>query len=190
MDLAESLAADWNRYSGSRDPVVAEDFWPLCGLLQEEGLLVGSNERLATVRIGPFRLAHTRYENATRDFIEVLVPATLAGMVDGRLVHGTLSAALIAAGNTFIQLLRRGVSFSRRPEDKLRWTVLFYVKKENASLHFPTREQVGQQFSSSSHQNVNEVIEWLIGPNAKTLLGDSPIPLLQARDDGGLEALV
>jgi hypothetical protein len=189
MDLAESLAADWNRRSGARELAVAEDFWPLCGLLQEEGLLIGSDERLATVKIGPFRVAHTRYENATRDFVEVLVPTTLAGMADGHLIHGTLSGALVAAGNTFIQLLRRGVSFSRRPEDKLRWTILLHVKTENDRSLFPTREQIVQQFSAPC-QNINEIVEWLIGPNARTFMGDNLIALLRPRDDGGLEALV
>ncbi len=189
MDVAESLAADLNKCSGFQEPALVEDFWPLCGLLQEEGLLVGSDERLATVGIGPFRLAHTRYENATRDFVEVLVPATLAGMADGRLIHGTLSGVLIAAGNTFIQLLRRGVSFSRRPEDKLRWTVLLYIKRENSRSHFPSREQAIQQLSPLC-QNVDEVVEWLLGSNAKPFIGDSPVQLLRARNDGGLEALV
>lgn len=189
MDVAESLAADWNRRSESQELVVAEDFWPLCGLLQEEGLLVGSDERLATVRLGPFRVAHTEYENPTRDFVEVLVPTTLAGMADGRLIHGVLSGALVAAGHTFIQLLRRGVSFGRGSEDKMRWIVLLYVKTENARSHFPVREQIVQQFSAQ-YQNVDVVVEWLIGPNAKPFMGDSPIALLCARDDGGLEALV
>lgn len=189
MDVAESLAANWNRRSESPELAIAEDFWPLCGLLQEEGLLVGSDERLATIRIGPFRVAHTRYENATMDFIEVLVPTTLAGVADGRLIHGVLSGALVAAGNTFIQLLRRGVSFSRRSEDKMRWIVLLYIKSENTRLHSPTREQIVQHFSLQ-YQNVGEVVEWLIGPNAKPFTGDSPIALLRARDDGGLEALV
>lgn len=137
MDVAESWAADWNRRGESQELAVAEDFWPLCGLLHEEGLLVGSDERLATVRIGPFRVAHTRYESATRDFVEVLVPATLAGITDGRLIHGVLSGVLVAAGNTFIQLLRRGVSFSRGPEDKMRWIVVLHVKAENERSCFP-----------------------------------------------------
>lgn len=189
MDIAESFAAEWNRRNEPHELVVAEDFWPLCGLLQEEGLLVGSDERLATARIGPFRVAHTRYEDATRDFVDVLVPAIFAGMADGRLLHGALSGVSAAAGNAFIQLLRRGVSFGRGSEDRLRWIVLIYIKTENGKSRFPTGEQVVQQFSGQ-YQNVDEVVEWLAGPNAKSIMGDSPIALLRTRGDGGLEALV
>ncbi|MGH9955689.1 MAG: hypothetical protein ACREBC_01005 [Pyrinomonadaceae bacterium] len=183
------MAADWNRRRESQELAVAEDFWPFCGFLQEEGLLVGSDERLTTARIGPFRVAHTRYENITRDFVEVLLPATFAGMVDGRLIHGALSGVLTAAGNTFIQLLRRSVSFGPGSEDRLRWIVLIYVKTENGRSRFPTSEQLVQHFSSQ-HENIGEVIEWLTGPNARPFVGDSSIYLLRTRDDGGLEALV
>lgn len=54
---------------------------------------------------------------------------------------------------------------------------------------FPAREQIVQQLSVQ-HQNVDEIVEWLIGPHAKTFLGDTPIALLRVRSDGGLEALV
>jgi hypothetical protein len=110
-------------------------------------------------------------------------------MADGRLIHGTLAGALLAVGSTFIQLLRRGVSFTGGSEDKMRWLVLLYVKSENARSHFPTCEQIVEQFSTQ-YQNLDEAIEWLIGSNAKPFIGDSPIALLRARDDGGLEALV
>lgn len=189
MDIAESFAAEWNRRNEPHEIAVAEDFWPLCGLLREEGLLVGSDERLATARIGPFRVAHTRYENATKDFVDVLVPAIFAGMVDGRLLHGALSGVLAAAGNTFIQLLRRGVSFGRGSEDRRRWIILIYVKTENNKSRFPTGEQLVQQFSAQ-YQNVDEVVKWLAGPNAKPFMGGNPITLLRTHDDGGLEALV
>ena len=79
--------------------------------------------------------------------------------------------------------------FVRGSEDKLRWIILLYIKTENARSRFPTRQQVGQQFSAQ-YQNVDEAVEWLTVPNAKPIMGDNPIALLRVRNDAGLEALV
>jgi len=96
MDVAESLATDWNRLNESQELAVAEDFWPLCGLLQEEGLLLGSDERLANVRIVQFRVAHKSSENATHYFDDVYLPQTLAAIAGGELIHEALSCSFVA----------------------------------------------------------------------------------------------
>lgn len=189
MDVAESLAAAWNAQKDGKEGAEAVDLWPVCQLLADEGLLETQEGQLATVKIGPFRFAQTRYEDATQDFVEVLLPATIAGMAGGQPLHAAVGGVLTAAGNTFVQLLRRGVTFGRDPADRLRWLVLLHVKTENCQGVFPSRVQVVQRLEPT-HLNVEQALDWLVTTSATSLLGHKKLALIKTRHDGGLEALV
>jgi len=190
MDIAEFLAIAWNNaQKDRREEAEAIDFWPICRLLADEGLLDTKEDQLATVRIGPFRFAQTRYAEATRDFVEVLLPATITGMAGGQPLHAAIGGILAAAGNTFVQLLRRGILFGKDPVDRLRWLVLIHVKTENLKGVFPSHEQVVLRFEST-HPDVAEVLNWLTTASATSLLGHQKLSLIKTRYNGGLEALV
>lgn len=191
MDVAEFLAGNWNsRAKGDEDEARAVDLWPVCRILADEGLLAASEEQVAAIKVGPFRFAQTRYESATRDFIEVLIPATMAGMADGKPLHAAVAGVLTAAGNTFLQLLRRGVSFGRTPADRSRWLVLLEVKEQNQVGQYPNREQVANRMPSLTRDEVESALDWLMGANATPISGSNRLPLVQTREAGGLEALV
>ncbi|MGH9931521.1 MAG: hypothetical protein ACREA9_20120 [Pyrinomonadaceae bacterium] len=189
MDIAESLAAAWNAQKVGQGDAEAVDFWPVCQLLADENLLETPEDQLAMVKIGPFRFAQTRYEEATQDFLEVLLPATMAGMASGQPLHAAVGGVLTAAGNTFVQLLRRGVTFGRDPVDRLRWLVLLHVKIENRHGVFPARVQVVRRLEPT-HPNVEQALDWLVTTSATPLFRHEKLVLIKTRHDGGLEALV
>lgn len=189
MDTAEDLAAAWNSQAGEYQTAEAVDFWPICQLLADEGLLETDEEKLATVKVGPFRLAQTKYECATQDFVGVLVPATIAGMANGQTLHAAVTGVLTGACNTFLQLLRRGVVFGGSPADQIRWLVLLYVKRKNSENVFPTNIEVVRSLKPS-HPNVEDALEWLTTPSATPLSRGTKLALITNRHDGGLEALV
>ena len=185
-DVAYEMASAWNRVhpgGSTADPV---DMWPYCQILAEPGLIVGQQEDLAAISIGPFRVAVARNENATRDFIEVLFPSALAALPTTQPLTAAVSGALSAVCLTFVKLLDRGVVFSRSPEDQKRWTVLIHILNCNGNGTFPTLcEVIGQ---------VAEETKWNIRPadaeKAVTWLMDRGLVVNATQVPGGLEARI
>ena len=75
-DVASQLAAAWNRVRAADGQAEPVDIWPCCQILAAAGLLQGQERDLSAIELGPFRIAVTGRGNATRDFVEVLFPAS------------------------------------------------------------------------------------------------------------------
>lgn len=193
-DLATGLAARCNGVGEASEPAAPEDFWPLLRQLSDAGLVVGSEEPLATVQLGPFRLAQTPYREATRDFLDILLPALVVGHAQGIPMRLAVAGVLTAGTHAFLELLRRGVAFGRSPEDRLRWEVLVHIKERGAAGRDPTVDEVVTSMTRDgpgtgrSAGEVRAAVDWLLGTGET---GGTTRPALLATDgDGGLRSLV
>jgi hypothetical protein len=195
IDVAHQMATAWNRTHGEREFADAVDYWPCCQILAAGGVIVGQEQNLAAVELGPFRIALTRRQHATRDFIEVLFPATVAAIPAGQPLLGAVSGALSAACLTFLKLLERSVVFSRSEVDVQRWIVLMYVKNRNAEGIYPTICEVVNAVARLTDWDiradaVESSVEWLISNQSDDDEASSGVPLLRLNaSDGGLESL-
>jgi hypothetical protein len=176
-DLASVFAAAWNRERGQHEQADPVDMWPCCQILVESGLVVGQDEDLAAISIGPFRLALTRPDHQIRDFIEVLFPSTIAALPAGEPLTAAISSLLSAACLTFVKLADRGVFFGRSHEDEQRWTVLMHIINCNSNGSYPIICDVVTDVSTTTRwqirpREVETAIDWLI----KRELLTSPSP--------------
>ncbi|MEZ7129789.1 hypothetical protein ACBR40_31020 [Nonomuraea sp. AD125B] len=168
-DLGSGLADRWNDLRD--DPSAAPaDFAPVLRILADAGLVKGDEEALTTLQVGPFRVAATPYETATKDFVDVLLPSLIVGLGDGMPVHGAVAGTLAGATRCFINALRCGVVFGRSPVDRLRWAVLMHIKQR--------RPTVAETAAAFGEEPVTEAVAWL---EAASLIRRSP--------DGTLESL-
>jgi hypothetical protein len=184
-DFAGRFADAWRLTTGIKpEPTL---FWPCCRILAGSGLLVAQEEQLAAVALGPFHLAVTPAPEPVRNFIEVLFPAIVSTVPSGETVAGAVSGVLSGACVCFVQLLRRGMTFGREPEDQLRWKILVHIRNQNKNQVRPSPEDVIATFSerndiNSSTEDIGHALAWLMSQA-------TPIPLVKEEDDG-LECLV
>jgi hypothetical protein len=96
------MAASWNQEHGiaTATPV---DMWPCCQILAEWGFVVGQQEDLSAVALGPFKIAAARNDAAVRDFVEALFPAAPDGTA-----AITLTARLPAAESLIVTAVDPG----------------------------------------------------------------------------------
>jgi hypothetical protein len=167
-DLGAALAYQWNRIRGG-ETATAEDFTPILRELAEAGLVEGNEEALTTLQLGPFRIAATPYENATSDFVDVLIPSVIVGLADGTPLHGAVAGALAASTQCFISLLRRGVVFGRSPDDRLRWAILIDIKENRLTKDEAIRRQ--------SNGRAEAALTWLL---EKSLVKERPDRTLES----------
>lgn len=129
-DVAAAMAASWNQAHGIV-AATAVDMWPCCQVLVESSLVVGQQEDLSAISLGPFKIAAARNEAAVRDFVEALFPAAVASLPSSTPVASAVTGGLTAACLIFVKLIDRGVIFTRSPEDRLRWAVLMEIVARN-----------------------------------------------------------
>ncbi|MFF0493450.1 hypothetical protein ACFYTQ_30900 [Nocardia sp. NPDC004068] len=184
-DVARYLAEEWQEVTGSG--VAAEDFWLCCQTLTERGLLIGQQRDLAAVAIGPFRIAISKYSAPVRDFVEALVPSMAASLPAGTAAATAVSGISAAAATCLVELLDRGVVFGRSAEDRLRWSILMYVKASGDAGRPPSRSDVLVHFrrlrvEHDGSEEVEAALLWLLGEHAKSLLGSPQQALLSERE--------
>jgi transposase len=188
-DIVGGLAEAWRIARGT--PVTSEAFAPLCDLLCDAGLAQGDETALGARRLGPFVVANTPYRGAVEDFLKTLVPSMMVGLAAGSPTGGAIGGALTGACRCFIELLRRGVVFRDTPADRLRWTVLMYVRAENSRGLYPTLEDVTMTLGQNAEVDqvaVKDAVEWLRAAHPLPERG-SVVPLVVSKLDGGLECL-
>lgn len=195
-DVAYEMATAWNRICKNTELADELDVWPCCQILAAAGVVIGQEEALAAIEIGPFRIAVAPSEHATRDFIEVLFPAAVASLPTGQPLMGAVSGALSAACLTFLKLLERSITFGRSNVDVQRWTVLMHIKNCNTNGICPTTcdaiDAVAYLTEWDIRPNAAEAaIEWLLGPSDEAGRRSASIALVRRNmPAGGLEALV
>lgn len=195
-DVAEQFASYWNLLRD--DDALPADFWPCCRILEDDGLVIAPEERLAAISVGPFKIAVQRPDNPVRDFIEILFPSVVASIPAGETVTGAVSGALSAACTCFVKLLQHGVVFGRSEPDQLRWNVLLFIRRMNAIGIWPTRDDVASAFSSGTasiafkptEPDVRWAIAWLTLDSMESPKAVSSVALVSLRPDGGLECLI
>jgi hypothetical protein len=142
--------------------------WPCCQILAESGLVVGQQEELSAVSLGPFKVATARNEAPVRDFVEALFPAAVAALPSSTPLASATTGTLTAACLLFVKLLDRGVIFTRRPEDRLRWAVLMDIAGRSRVHAHPTSKDVVSNGAlrtqtGASAAEVRAAIDWLVG---------------------------
>jgi hypothetical protein len=182
-DVAAAMAASWNQRHGTTATPV--DMWPCCQLLAESGFVVGQQEDLSAISLGPFKIAAARNEAAVRDFVEALFPAAVASLPSSTPLASAVTGGLTAVCLIFVKLIDRGVIFTRSPEDRLRWAVLMEIAAHNredppATLNGLTENAVLAAQDGASAGDVRDAVRWLLDRG------------LIARSDksGGLEARI
>jgi hypothetical protein len=166
-DVAADMAAAWDRIHRHGHKTQPIDMWPCCHILAESGLILGQEEELGAISIGPFRVASAQNEHATRDFIEVLFPVTIAALPSAQPLVAAVSGVLSTACLAFVRLLDRGVIFGRSHSDQVRWAVLTYIAGCNANEACPTALEVTTSIASTTDLDVasgtaGDAIKWLI----------------------------
>lgn len=142
--------------------------WPCCQILAESGFVVGQQEELSAVSLGPFKVATARNEAPVRDFVEALFPAAVAALPSSTPLASATTGILTAACLLFVKLLDRGVIFTRRQEDRLRWAVLMDIAVRNREDAHPTSHDVVSNEAlltrtGASAAEVRAAIDWLLG---------------------------
>ncbi|MFI9536819.1 hypothetical protein ACIG56_26660 [Nocardia fusca] len=185
-DVAQQIADSWARVRGTVAP--PEDFWACCQVLADGGLLIGQQQDLAAISLGPFKLATSKFGTPAREFVEVLIPGVIGSLPAGATGAGAATGALTAAATCLIKLLNEGVVFRSTPDDVLRWAVLVFIKSSNDDGVEPTRAEVLAYFRSSgssagwADEEVETAVTWLLDGDFRAVLG-SPSPLV--REVGG-----
>lgn len=184
-DVAAMMATSWNE-AHRLSPAAPLDMWPCCQILAESGYVVGQQEDLSAVTLGPFKVAVARNENAVKDFLEALFPAVAASLPSSTPLASAVSGGLTAACLLFVKLLDRGVVFTSRPVDKLRWAVLMDIAARNADSAYPAVAEIAggaavAAAGEASAADTRAAVEWLL---QRGLIAHSP------RVPGGLEACV
>jgi hypothetical protein len=185
-DVAATLADSWNENCGASHEATAVDMWPCCQILAESWLIIGQQEDLAAISIGPFKIATAKNENAVRDFLEALFPATVASLPATSVLSSAVNGVLTGTCLLFVKLLDRGVIFGRSLEDRQRWAILAYIANCNTDSIYPERGSLIKNPAltindSASTGNTNEAIDWLF---ARGLIAFSQ------HSAGGLEARI
>jgi hypothetical protein len=178
------MAASWNQGHGiaTATPV---DMWPCCQILAESGFVVGQQEDLSSISLGPFKIAAARNEGAVRDFVEALFPAAVASLPLSTPLASAVTGGLTAVCLIFIKLIDRGVIFTRGPEDGLRWAVLMEIAARNhedppPTLHGLTRNAALAGQDGASAGDVREAVDWLLDRGL----------IARSHKSGGLEAQI
>jgi hypothetical protein len=160
------MAASWNQEHGiaAATPV---DMWPCCRILAESGFVVGQQEDLSAISLGPFKVAAARNEAAVKDFVEALFPAAVASLPSSTPLASAVTGGLTAVCLIFVKLIDRGVIFTRSPEDRLRWAVLMEIAARNhgdppPTLHGPTKNAVLTAQDGASDADVRKAVDWLL----------------------------
>ena len=183
-DVAAAMAASWNQGHGiaTATPV---DMWPCCQILAESGFVVGQQEDLSAISLGPFKIAAARNEAAVRDFVEALFPAAVAALPSSTPLASAVTGGLTAVCLIFVKLIDRGVIFTRSPEDRLRWAVLMEIAARNhddppATLKGLTGNAVLAAQDGTSAGDVREAVHWLLDRGL----------IARSHKSGGLEARI
>lgn len=183
-DVAAALAVSWNQDHGI-DTATPVDMWPCCQVLAESGFVVGQQEDLAAISLGPFKIAAARNEAAVKDFVEALFPAAVASLPASTPLASAVTGGLTAVCLIFVKLIDRGVVFTRSTEDRLRWAVLVEIAAHThedppATLHGLTKNAVLTAPDGTSAANVREAVDWLFDRGL----------IARSRKSGGLEARI
>lgn len=186
-DVAQQIADSWARVRGIVAP--PDDFWACCQVLADGGLLIGQQQDLAAISLGPFKLATSKFATPAREFVEVLIPGVIGSLPAGATAAGAAAGVLTAAATCLIKLLNEGVVFRSTPDDVLRWTVLVFIKNCNDNGVEPTRAEVLAYFRSSGSpagwvdEEIDTAVTWLLDGDFRAVLGSAPSPLV--REVGG-----
>lgn len=183
-DVAAAMAASWNQGHGVATATPA-DMWPCCQILAESGLVVGQQEDLSAISLGPFKIAAARNEAAVKDFVEALFPAAVASLPSSTPLASSVTGGLTAVCLIFVKLIDRGVIFTRGPQDRLRWAVLMEIAARNhkdspLTLHGLTKTTVHTAQDGTSAADVREAVDWLLDRGL----------IARSRKSGGLEARI
>jgi hypothetical protein len=159
--------------------------WPCCQILAESGFVVGQQEDLSAVPLGPFKIAAARNEAAVRDFVEALFPAAVASLPSSTPMASAVTGGLTAVCLMFVKLIDRGVIFTRSPEDKLRWAVLMEIAARNhqdppLTLRGLTKNAVLAAQNGTSAADVRKAVDWLLDRGL----------IARSHESGGLEARI
>jgi hypothetical protein len=178
------MAASWNQRHGiaTATPV---DLWPCCQILAESGFVVGQQEDLSAISLGPFKIAAARNEAAVKDFVEALFPAAVASLPSSTPLASAVTGGLTAVCLIFVKLMDRGVIFTRSPQDRLRWAVLMEIADRShedppLSLHSLTKNAVQTAEDGTSAADVREAVDWLLDREL----------IARSHKSGGLEARI
>jgi hypothetical protein len=166
-DIAEAMAQSWNAMYGVSSMAEPIDMWPCCNILAQSGVIVGQQEDLSAISMGPFKVAIPRNRGIVRDFVEVLFPATVAALPASQPLTAAVSGSLSAACLVFVKLLDRGVIFGRSPADTERWNILMFVTNCNSSNFYPTICEVINEVALITHWEIRPsaadvALKWLI----------------------------
>lgn len=177
-DVAALMAAAWNQAHGAATAAPL-DMWPCCQVLARSGLVTGQQEDLSAISLGPFKVAAARNEAPVRDFVEALFPAAVAALPSSTPLASATAGMLTAACLLFVKLLDRGVIFTRRQEDRLRWAVLMAIAdstSEDAHLttHYLASNKALRAGTGASAADVHAAIDWLLGRGLVAHLPQNP----------------
>ena len=164
-DVAAAMAASWNQDRGI-DTATPVDMWPCCQILAESGFVVGQQEDLSAIPLGPFKIAAARNEGAVKDFVEALFPAAVASLPSSTPLASGVTGGLTAVCLIFVKLIDRGVVFTRTPEDRLRWAVLMEIAARTREgsppsfLSLSTNAVLTQ--NGASPAEMRKTVDWLL----------------------------
>lgn len=184
VDVAQQMLDSIRRAGAiSDDAIDVTDLWPACTVLAEAGLLLGDEAKLGAVRIGPFRMAATRYQHAVLDLIDILLPAGVVAIGTGAPKTGALTGIVRLVCKAFTDMLRRGVVFGRTEADKYRFQVLLVVDSLSEAGAVSADDIASQLKAAGSHLSrpaIEEALEWL--QQAKSVTGETQALVIRHGD--------
>ena len=143
--LDEWLASEIARVQARRGvstEVAPAATWPLCRVLEADGLATSSSTGVALRSIGPYRLAIK--EDSARDLTELLKAVIPLAVASASSMGPAPIAVLISSLQFALAILARCLTSGSLIESDEEWRILLAVREMNKRRPpcFPTREEV------------------------------------------------
>ena len=168
-EIDEYLCKVWNKTNTSTQ-LVAENFWDMCRMLEEDGFLVADNAAISTMSIGPFKIATTidiQKENMLNYFLKIIVPVVFL-KVNCLTFEQAYDLYLLPV----IEILINLVNNCFWVRDLLQWELLIFIKGKNREGIYPTIDEIikSEEFKGFEKQKIENVIKQL--KEFRSILGD------------------
>lgn len=174
----------WNN-NNPKNQINEELLWDLCRELESQGIAVGDDAAVSAKSIGPFRIA-TTLEFDQMEIVEFFLDSIIPSLF---YVHAGLpfdqfyALYLLPAIKLVIKFITNTVMVNNYVD----WEVLLYIKNENQQGNYPTKDDIFNNISNYTHQEINESVERL---KSEKTISKNNIVLVCEHLDKGLESKV
>jgi hypothetical protein len=133
------LANVWNDHCATGAKLTPETLWSPCQVLCKTGVVRGSDEFVAAIEVGPFRLVML---NSHAEYLRTFLVSSFPALVGVLASHFTTAVAAAEFVATAIHLWLVAAENTIMIKDDREWAALTYIKHQNSIGRFPTDQEL------------------------------------------------